>query len=86
MAKIVKTFEKYTKQHKLQVLEIVANANSVEEAENLSYDDFQINLYINHEFVADISPVLAKSEAYQAMIDETNWVELYKEQKEEVYA
>lgn len=79
MAQLIKVFEKYTRNNELQVIELSATANSKTEASELGYDDFIANLFINHKFIAEISPVLAKSEAFAAMVDEVNWEELYCE-------
>lgn len=65
---------------KLQILELVSReVKSLDEANELGYDDFICNLYINGKLIADISPVLAKSEAWETMVDEVNWGELYAE-------
>lgn len=72
-----KVYEDYTKDHQLQVIEVVADVNSEEEAATLGYEDFQINLYINHKYIGDISHVLAKTDAMVALIDETDWLEMY---------
>lgn len=82
--KLTKTFEKFTKQHGLQVLEVSCNANTLSEIEEISYNDFEINLYINHKFIADLSPVIDKTPIYTELIDSINWIELYKEQQTEV--
>lgn len=76
---LTKTFEKFHNGHN-QVLEITAKANSRAQAELLGYDDFSINLYIDNKFIADISPVLAKTDVYCNLIDSINWVEMYAEQ------
>lgn len=80
MANLIKTFEKVNKKtHQLQVLEITATVNSLEEAMNLGYNDFEINLFINHKFIADISPVLDQTGIYNDLIDSIDWVWLYVE-------
>jgi hypothetical protein len=81
MAKIAVSFEKTTKdgegkfQH--QELIISAEANSREEAENLSYNDFRFDLFINGKFIADISHVLAKTNVFEDLIDGEDWAKEY---------
>ncbi len=82
--KLTKTFEKFTKQHGLQVLEVSCTVDNLKQAEEISYNDFEINLYINHKFIADISPVVDKTPIYTDLIDSINWVELYNQMQTEV--
>lgn len=77
MAKLSKTFEKLTKNHQLQVIELVAEVSDRDEAGEITINDIEAHLYINHKFIADISPVLAKSDAFINMVDDINWDELY---------
>lgn len=85
MAKIEQTFEKTCKakdgsfQH--QVLVISAEANSREEAAELSYDDFRMDLYINGTFIADISHVIGKTEGFEKIVDETDWEQKFYSRK-----
>jgi hypothetical protein len=81
--KLTKTFEKFTKQQ-LQVLEISCTANSIMEAEELNYNSFQVNLFLNHKFIADISPVLDKTPIFTDLVDSVDWVELFMSMQEEV--
>jgi len=81
--KLKKTFEKFTKQQ-LQVLEISCTANSIMEAEELNYNSFEVNLFINHKFIADISPVLDKTPVFTDLVDSVDWVELFISMQEEV--
>ena len=69
---LVKTFEKLDK-GKLEEIQLTCEVNSPDEIDELSYDDFQANLYINHRFIADISPVLANAGVFQNMVDEVDW-------------
>lgn len=70
------------KSGKLLMLELVSReVKSLDDANELGYDDFDCNLYINNKLIADISPVLAKSEAWETMVDEVNWGGLYQEAK-----
>lgn len=66
-----------------QVIEIVSKeVDSKQDVEELGYEDFEINLYINNKFIADISHVISKNkETWMKLIDSTNWVNAYAEQK-----
>lgn len=76
--------EKYTN-GTIQFLELVSKeVASLDEANELGYDDFKCNLYINGKLIADISPVLAKSEAWETMIEEVNWGGLYAEASNDI--
>lgn len=77
--KLSYAFERLTK-GQLQVLELVSReVKTLDDANELGYDDFEALLYINKKLVADISSLLAKSEAWEVMIDEVNWGGLYTE-------
>lgn len=81
MAKLTHTFEKVDKKtHQLQVLEISAIANSRDEAENLNYNDFKIDLFINHKHIADIGPVLATTDVYKDLVISIDWVSIYHQE------
>jgi len=75
MAKLIERFEKTIKlpngtiQH--QVLELEVDADT----EEFSYEDVKINLYINNNFIADISHVIATTDTYTSLIDSVNWSE-----------
>lgn len=60
-----------------QVLILSAEANSRREAEELSYEDFKLELFINGKFIADISPVLAQTGVFNDLIDRQKWEEKY---------
>ena len=76
--KLSQNYEKSLKNGELQEIAIVSKeVYSRDDAAELGYDDFEVNLYINGKFVADISPVLAKSPALVEMVDSTDWEELY---------
>lgn len=77
--KLIKTFEKYRK-HQLQVMEVTCEVNSKEDIDDLGYEDYQVNLFINHKFVADISNVLDAAGLFTDLIDEINWHEVYADQ------
>ena len=85
MCKLSETFEKSIKlpdgtiQH--QVLVISAEANNREEAAALGYDDFKMDLFINGKFIADISPVIGKTEGFEKIVDETQWEEKFYTRK-----
>ncbi|MFD2921982.1 hypothetical protein ACFS6H_19840 [Terrimonas rubra] len=85
MPTLVQVYEKF-QNHQLQVIELVAEANTREAAAELGYNDFKANLYIKGKFIADISPVIATSEAWEKMIDETDWVEKFREATEKIEA
>lgn len=84
MAKLIKTFEKL-RDNKMQVIHLTSksvwNSRQVEE---LGYDDFEANLFINNKFIADISHVLNDAGVFQDMIDSVDWSEMYAEMEEEV--
>lgn len=76
--KLTKSYEKNSRNEGHQEIIITSkDVNSRKEAEDLSYDDFTADLYLDGKYIADISPVLAKSHAFAAMIDETDWEEEY---------
>ena len=77
MAKISKTYEKLTNKHQLLVIELVADISDRDEAGQITINDVKANLYINHKFIADISPVLSTTPAFENMVDDINWDELY---------
>lgn len=80
--KITKTFEKLTRNNELQVLEISATVYSHDEAAELGYQDFEVNLFINHKFISDLSPVFNQLPYYNDLIDSVDWVSVYQEQME----
>ena len=84
MAKLSITFEKAIKlpngSIQQQELVISAKANNREEAANLAYDDFKIDLFINGNHIADISPVLAKTDAFDNLIDSEDWEKAFCDQ------
>ena len=77
MAKISKTYEKLTRNHQFQVIELVTDISDRDEAGQITINDVKANLYINHKFIADISPVLSTTPAFENMVDDINWDELY---------
>lgn len=76
--KLIKTFEKY-RQHQLQVMEVTCEVNSKDDIDDLSYQDYQVNLFINRRFVSDISYVLDDAGLFTGMIDAIDWHEVYAE-------
>lgn len=79
--KLVKTFEKYRK-HQLQVMEVSCEVNSKEDIGDLSYEDYKVDLFINHKYVADISYVLDAAGLFTDLVDGIDWNELYAEKME----
>lgn len=76
--KLTKSYEKILQDGQHQEILIESKeVKSRSEAEDLGYDDFTATLILNGQIVADISPVLTKSPAFAAMIDETDWEEEY---------
>lgn len=67
-----------------QILEISAKANSRQEAEELSYSDFSINLYQDGKHIADLTSLIQQTGIYDSLIDSVDWVELFCDQKAEV--
>lgn len=78
MCKLTKTFEKF-RNNELQVIELTCDVKSMADVDDLSYDDFKANLFINHQFVADISHVLDDAGVFTDMVDSTDWHKLYAE-------
>lgn len=76
--RLIKTFEKYRK-HQLQVMEVACEVNSRDDIDDLSYEDYQVNLFINHKFVADISFVLDDAGLFTDLVDKIDWHEVYAE-------
>lgn len=76
--KLIKSFEKY-RQHQLQVMEVTCEVNSKDDIDDLSYQDYQVNLFINRRFVSDISYVLDDAGLFTEMVDKIDWHEVYAE-------
>lgn len=81
--KLNKIYEKYRRQrdgrYQLQVIDLWAEAKTMEEAEDLGVSDFSADLYINREFIGDISFVLDNAGVLSEMVYQTDWVLVYKE-------
>jgi hypothetical protein len=77
----MKLIYEYEKKDQLIVISTIKNVKSRCDAEDLGYDDFEAFLLIDGKPIADISPVLAKSPAWQAMIDDIDWVSQWAEMK-----
>lgn len=80
--KLTKTFERL-RNGQNQVIEVVCRVNSSDDIDDMSYDDFQANLYINGKLIGDISPVLDNAGLFTDMVDSIDWHELYHENKRE---
>lgn len=79
--KLLKSYEKKSRLGGYQEIIITSKeVNSRKEAEELGYDDFTADLHLDGKYIADISPVLAKSPGFAAMIDETDWEQEYYQQ------
>lgn len=76
--KLIKTFEKFrNKQH--QVLEVSCDVPSHDDIDDLAYDDYRADLFINGKFIADISYVLDDAGLFTDLVDGIDWNELYRE-------
>lgn len=65
---------------KNQVIEIVSSpVYSRDEAADLNYNDFKANLYIDSKFMAEISDLLDKCDAWMDIIDSVDWEEMFVE-------
>lgn len=88
--KLSKSYETYFRDRggilQSHVIEIKTNIEvlSKEEAGDLNYDNFDANLIINGKFVADISKLLSRSDAFVGMIDETDWAEMWAEAMDDI--
>lgn len=76
--KLIKSFEKY-RSHQLQVMEVTCEVNSKDDIGDLSYQDYQVNLFINHKFIVDISHVLDNAGLFTDLVDSIDWHEVYAE-------
>lgn len=76
--KLIKTFEKFrNKQH--QVIEVSCEVSSRDDINDLAYDDYRADLFINGKFIADISNVLDDAGLFTGMVDGIDWDEIYSE-------
>lgn len=62
-----------------QELRISATANSKDEAEDLTYEDFKLELIINGTTSYDLSLLLSKAGLFQDMVDDKDWSKEYAE-------
>lgn len=76
--RLTKTFEKY-RQNQLQVMEVTCEVNSKDDIGYLSYQDYQVNLFINHKLIGDISHVLDNAGLFTDLVDSIDWHEVYAE-------
>lgn len=72
-----KTVRNKNKQVEHQVLILSAEVDNRRAAEELGYEDFKLDLFINGKFIADISPVLAQTGVFNDLIDSEKWEEKY---------
>lgn len=76
--KLIKTFEKF-RDKQLQVIELTCEVSDRSDIDDLAYDDYKANLYINRRFVADISHVLDAAGLFTDMVDSVDWDRVYAE-------
>lgn len=76
--KLIKTFEKF-RDKQLQVIELTCEVSDRSDIDDLAYDDYKANLYINRRFVADISHVLDAAGLFTDMVDSVDWGQVYSE-------
>lgn len=69
--------------NRLQELHVSCNVDSLEDIDNLPYDDYDVVLYISGRKIADIGTLLDKADLFMKLIDDINWKELYAEKKVE---
>ena len=86
--KLTKSFEcckvsKKTGKRQRHTLEISVEVRNEEEANEISYDDFEVNLFIDGAFIAEISTILDRADAFMKMVDDVDWVEEYNNEVEE---
>ena len=72
-------FQRIVSDDQSQSLVISAMANNREEAQNLGYDNFEVHLFMDGIFVADITKVFKNISVFTDLIDGINWDELYCE-------
>lgn len=77
--KIIKRFEKF-RNNELQVIELSCEVKNRKQINDLGYDDFKADLYINHNLITDISHVLSDAGVFTEMIDAEDWEAMYEEQ------
>ena len=86
MAKLVRQIEatstKASGRKESQWLDIVAEAETMEDAGGLDYSDFKVYLYIDGKYKGEISAVLMEMSYFKQLIDDTDWQEIYKEEVE----
>lgn len=80
--KLNKIYEKYRRQrdgrYQLQVIDLWAEAKTIEDAEELDVSDFNADLYIDGKFICDISFALDNAEVLSEMVYQTDWGLEYK--------
>ncbi len=91
MAKLVKIYETEVTNHEgkkeIHELRITTNKDvaSISEAIELSYNDFDFDLHIDGRYISNINNLISvtNNEAYQNIIDDTNWVKYFTDEKAE---
>lgn len=80
--KLNKIYEKYRRQrdgrYQLQVIDLWTDVRSEEEAEGLSSLDFFADLYINRQYIGDISFVLDEAGILSELVSMIDWALEFK--------
>jgi hypothetical protein len=79
--KLVKTFEKF-RHNQLQVIELSCEIINEDDIDELSYDDFEANLFINRKKITDISFVLDAAGVFMGLVDSVDWHKEFEMQYE----
>lgn len=81
--KLIKIFE-CLKQGKQQELHVSCDPKNKKAIDELGYEDFEVNLYVNKKHIGEVSRLLDKAGIYNELIDEIDWHEVYAEQNTEL--
>lgn len=72
-----------------QLLDLNCSIHKRSQLDELGYEDFKADVFINGKHIGNIAPVLLNSGALFKMVDEVNWFEIMNakqtEKKEAVY-
>ena len=79
--KLTKSFERLRNKQN-QVIELSCEVSTRNDIDDIPYDEFKADLFINGKFVGDISPVLDNADVLVKMIDDVDWFEIYDETKD----
>ena len=79
--KLAKSFERLRNKQN-QVIELSCEVNSRNDIDEIPYDEFTANLFINGKLIGDISPVLDNAGVFTEMVDDVDWFEIYDETKD----